>query len=272
MMAATLQEASGGRFLLGIGAGAEQFLGWAGIPRTAPLATTMAAVVTVRALLGHDDADRGLLPAWAQEQTDAALKFPLARPVPVYVGAMGPRMLTMAGAHADGVLPLLYPPERFAVARASVLAGAAPAGRQVDLPACFWVSLSADPGRARDALAEKLAYYGPSFSAPMLAAAGLKPADFDQAARLAHTGQRAAALIDDRMLSLGIAGDAAEVIARCRVLHAIGARHLSFGPPLGPDPVAAIDLLGSQVLPALRDFPERSGADARPAHEGPGMW
>ena len=75
-----------------------------------------------------------------------------------------------------------------------------------------------------------------------------------------------------RSLSLGIAGDAAEVIARCRVLPAIGARHLSFGPPLGPDPVAAIDLLGSQVLPALRDFPERSGADARPTHEGPGRW
>jgi 5,10-methylenetetrahydromethanopterin reductase len=153
-----------------------------------------------------------------------------------------------------------------------VLAGAAPAGREVDVPARFWVSLSADPGRARDALAEKLAYYGPSFSAPMLAEAGLQPADFDRAARLAHTGQPAAALIDDRMLSLGIAGDATEVIARCRVLLALGARHLSFGPPLGPDPVAAIGLLGSEVLPALKDFPERSGPDRGPADEEPGAW
>jgi 5,10-methylenetetrahydromethanopterin reductase len=96
MMAATLQEASGGRFLLGIGAGAEQFLSWAGIPRAAPLATTTAAVATVRALLGHHDVDRGLLPAWAREHADAALKFPLDRPVPVYVGAMGPRMLATA--------------------------------------------------------------------------------------------------------------------------------------------------------------------------------
>ncbi len=195
----------------------------------------MAAVATVRALLGHHDVDRGLLPTWAREHA-AALKFPLSRPVPVYVGAMGPRMLAMAGAHADGALPLLYPPERFAAARASVLAGAAPAGRQVDLPACFWVSLSADPGRARDALAEKLAYYGPSFSAPMLAEAGLQPADFDRAARLAHTGQPAAALIDDRMLSLGIAGDAAEVIARCRVLLAIGGAAPVVRPSARPRP------------------------------------
>jgi hypothetical protein len=56
------------------------------------------------------------------------------------------------------------------------------------------------------------------------------------------------------------------------VLHTMGARHLSFGPPLGPDPVAAIGLLGSQVLPALRDLPERPGANPVPAHDGPGTW
>jgi 5,10-methylenetetrahydromethanopterin reductase len=267
MMAATLQEASGGRFLLGIGAGAAEFLGWAGIARTAPLATTRAAVVTLRALLGHPDADRSLLPAWAREDT-AALKFPLARPVPVYVGAMGPRMLAMAGAHADGALPLLYPPETYAAARAAVASGAQGAARaagSVDVPACFWVSLSDDPARARGALAEKLAYYGASFAAPLLAEAGLAPGDFAAAARLAHHGQPAAALIDDRMLSLGIAGDAGDVLSRCRALLALGASHLSFGPPLGPDPVTAIGLLGEHVLPALRALP---GPDAAAADAG----
>jgi 5,10-methylenetetrahydromethanopterin reductase len=172
-------------------------------------------------------------------------------------------MLAMAGAHADGALPLLYPPETYAAARAAVAAGAAPTGRDVDLPACFWVSLSDDPAAARDALAEKLAYYGPSFGAELLTAAGLRPEDFEAAARLAHAGQSAAALIDDRMLSLGIAGDAAGVIARCQGLRAMGAEHLSFGPPLGPDPVAAIGRLGDSVLPALRVPPAPgSGQDA----------
>ena len=45
----------------------------------------------------------------------------------------------------------------------------------------------------------------------------------------------------------------ADVVARCRMLVRMGARHLSFGPPLGPDPVAAIRLLGDQVLPALME-------------------
>jgi 5,10-methylenetetrahydromethanopterin reductase len=167
---------------------------------------------------------------------------------------MGPKMLQMAGRYADGVLPLAYPPEYYAIARRQVLAGVAAAGRaagEVDLPACFWVSLSDDAAAGRAALAEKLAYYGPSISAPMLAMAGLEPEDFAPAARLAHDGRGAAELIDDRMLSLGVAGDAGDVVARCRVLRRLGASHLSFGPPLGPDPVAAIRLLGKEVLPVL---------------------
>jgi 5,10-methylenetetrahydromethanopterin reductase len=256
MLAATMQEVSGGRFLLGLGAGSEEFLGWAGITRARPLATTRTALVGLRALLGHSDVDRSLLPEWFG--ADSVLRFPLSRPVPVYVGAMGPQMLEMAGRHADGVLQLLFPPERYALARRHVMAGVAYSRRDVDLPACFWVSLSDDAAAARAALAEKLAYYGPSISAPMLAAAGLRPQDFAAAARLAHGGHGAAQLIDDRMLALGVAGSAADVLARCRVLCRLGARHLSFGPPLGPDPVTAIRLLGDQVLPALVSSPEEA--------------
>ena len=169
----------------GSSAGSAEFLGWAGLARTAPLATTASAVVTLRFLLGHADTDPALVAPWAREPA-AALKFPLGPPVPVYVGAMGPKMLAMAGEHADGALPLLYPPETYAAARAAVLSGAdaAPPGRALDIPACFWVSLSDDPARARAALAEKLAYYGPSFAAPLLAQAGLAPGDFAAAAAL----------------------------------------------------------------------------------------
>jgi 5,10-methylenetetrahydromethanopterin reductase len=249
MAAATAQEVSGGRFALGLGAGAEQFLGWAGLTRPQPLTVTRTALVVLRALLGHGDVDQALLPEWFGP--DSVLRFPVEQPVPVYVGAMGPKMLAMAGRHADGVLPLLYPPERYATVRPQVLLGAQ--GRDVDLPACFWVSVSDDGAAARAALAEKLAYYGPSIPAAVLAETGLRPQDFAPAAELAQRGRAAAALIDDRMLSLGVAGDVADVLARCRTLTQLGARHLSFGPPLGPDPVAAVRLLGEQVLPALQE-------------------
>ncbi len=255
MVAATLAEVSAGRFLLGVGAGSEEFLGWAGLPRPRPLANTAHAVAALRRLLGHADVSDADLPDWFGDHS--VLRFEQDGPVPVYVGGMAPRMLGMAGRLADGALPLLYPPEHYATARAQVYAGLQEAGRDpdvFDLPACIWVSLSDDGAAGRAALAEKLAYYGPSISPYLLAEVGLRPEDFLPAAALAQRGRgaEAAALIEDRMLVLGIAGDESDVVDRCRSLQALGADHLSFGPPLGPDPLEAVRILGERVMPALR--------------------
>jgi 5,10-methylenetetrahydromethanopterin reductase len=259
MHAATLQELTGGRFLLGLGAGAEEFLGWAGIPRPRPLGTTREAILACRTLLRRDrPADEPALSGGGW-RAGGYLRWP-GEPVPVYLGAMGPRMTELAGEIADGVLALSYPPERAAVSARAVREAARAAGRDpdlLDIPACFWVSVDDDLERARAELATKLAYYGASISAPLLAEAGLRPEDFAPAARaLEIDGPEAAArLITDEMLALGIAGDADVVTARCRGLLAAGATHLSFGPPLGPDPVAAVALLGEAVLPQLRATP-----------------
>jgi len=254
MMAATLAEISAGRFLLGIGAGSEEFLGWAGLDRPRPLTNTAYAVAALRRMLGHLDVAQADLPPWFGDHS--VLRFEQYGPVPVYVGGMAPKMLGMAGRLADGALPLLYPPEHYVVAREQVYAGLRQAGRDpaaFDLPACIWVSLSHNRLQARRALAEKLAYYGPSISGYLLAEVGLRPEDFLPAAALAQRGRgmEAAKLIEERMLVLGIAGDEAEVTRRCRSLQALGANHLSFGPPLGPDPLEAVRILGERVVPAL---------------------
>ena len=270
MVAATLAEVSDGRFLLGVGAGSAEFLQWAGLGRERPLGTTAVAVAALRRMLGHVDVADADLPPWFGEHS--ALQFRLAAPVPVYVGGMAPKMLAMAGRLADGALPLLYPPEHYPTARGQVYAGLQAAGRDpadFDLPACIWVSLSDDARAARAALAEKLAYYGPSISPYLLAEAGLTPADFAPAAALAQRGRaaEAVALIDDRMLLLGVAGDEDDVLQRCRSLRALGAGHLSFGPPLGPDPLAAVRILGERVMPAL-DRPTGDLVPPMPATEG----
>lgn len=255
MIAATAQEVSGGRFVLGMGAGAEEFLGWAGIERTKPLTTTLQAVAAVRSMLGHADVVETDLPAWWND--NAALRFAVDVPVPVYVGTMGPKMTQMAGRSADGALPLLYPPEHFAQARDDIMIGLNAAGRDradFDLPACVWVSVSEDATAARRELAKKLAYFGPSISPILLAKAGLTPEEFMPAAELAMAGKLtdAVELIDERMLSLGIAGSPAEIVDRSRSLMRLGATHLSFGPPLGPTAVEGVRLLGAEVLPVLR--------------------
>ncbi len=168
-------------------------------------------------------------------------------------------MRRLSGRVADGALPLLYPPELFRSARADIVGALIEAGRSptaFDLPACIWVSVG-EPEAARRALAEKLAYYGPSISAAQLSSAGLTPADFEPAAKLAHTGdvKSAVHLISEQMLSLGVAGSVDDVVGRCLGLQEMGAEHISFGPPLGPDVLDAVELLGREVVPALGGRP-----------------
>ena len=60
------------------------------------------------------------------------------------------------------------------------------------------------------------------------------------------------AMVSPAMLRIGVVGTGRELIPRLEHLVELGAKHLSFGPPLGPDPFEAIDVLAREVLPHFR--------------------
>lgn len=259
MAAATLDELSGGRALLGFGAGAADFLRWVGIEQQRPLAVVRDSLAALDALLRNQRPSSVLrrpssVAAWTPE---AYLRFPTRR-VPIYLGAMSPNMLRLMGEQAEGGLPLLFPPEHLTEVLGYVREGAASVGRdlaEVDVAACVWCSVSDDREAARAALRAKIAYYGHAFSPLILARLGLTHADFEAIERLVQTEgdlEAAATLVTDQMLQVGLVGTAADLIPRLEGLVEAGARHLSFGPPLGPDPLAAIQGLGRDVLPYFR--------------------
>jgi 5,10-methylenetetrahydromethanopterin reductase len=248
MIAASLQELSGGRFNLGIGAGADRFMKWAGLEPRPPVTRTRAALLELRSLF------KGQTPAGFTPQ--GRLWAP-PHEIPIYVGAMGTRMLQLAGELADGALPLLLPPARFAAASESISRGAQQSGRHLDsldIAACVWCSIADDPAAARRAMAVKIAYYGASFAPEVLAGASLSTEDFAEieVALANRQVEDAVALVTPAMLGLGIVGSAGDVVEQCAPLISAGAKHVSFGPPLGPSPEEAVAVLGSQVLPALR--------------------
>lgn len=264
MLAATLNEASNGRFLLGISAGAAEFLDWIGIKHEKPLGALRESVAAIRQLLRGDRAAvSGEFLRWSD---DAYLRFAdqSGKPdIPIYIGGMGPRMLALAGEIADGALPLLFPPERYYPAREQVDCGLAlrDATPPFDFAACVWVSASRDRRAARHALAQKVAYYGGAMNSALLADLGLSKRDFEPVTRALIVRRDEAAAIDlvtDEMLRIGVMGNAAEIIERLEPLVADGATHLSFGPPLGPDLREVLTIL-SEVI---RHFARANDAGA----------
>lgn len=256
MMAATLDELSGGRFNLGLAAGAGEFLKWIGVAQERPRTALVESVRAINALLSGARAPLdGEFLRWTGE---AYLRFTPRRRTPIYIGAMSPNMLRAIGEVADGGLPLLFPPEHYATVIPYLAEGAARAGRAVDaidVAACIWCSISDDRAAAEDALREKVAYYGHAMSPLIWERLGLTRADFapiEQAIMAENDVRKAKALVTPPMLRVGVAGTARDLIARLEGLAAMGARHLSFGPPLGPDPLAAIETLGREVLPHFR--------------------
>jgi len=253
MAAATLDELSGGRALLGISSGADDFLGWVGIRAEHPVTVVSETIGALRRLFdGTAEHPTGrFLGEWSNE---AYLRF-AARRIPIYVGAMSPRMLGLIGSHADGGLPLLFPPEDFAEALGHIRQGAVAAARdlsEVDVAACIWCSVASDRRSAERALREKIAYYGHALSARILDRLGVARAEFDpiqRAMMVDRDPERAMAMVTPKMLRIGVVGSADDLIPRLEGLVASGARHLSFGPPLGPDPLQALDVLGRHVLP-----------------------
>ena len=258
MLAATLDELSGGRFNLGLSAGAGDFLSWVGIEASQPRTAVVESVEVIRLLLDGQRVEyQGKFLRWTEE---AYLRFPAHRRVPVYIGAMSPRMLGEIGRIADGGLPLLFPPEHYQTVLPYIRDGAASAGRstdEIDVAACIWCSISDDKDRAEDALKEKIAYYGYALSPMILDQLQLTRADFEPVARAVmvdndiHTAKT---LVTEAMLHIGIAGTSRDLIARLETLVQMGVNHISLGPPLGPDIDEAIQVLGRDVLPYFRTY------------------
>ena len=253
MLAVTLDELSGGRFNLGLSAGAPDFIRWLGMPYDRPRSLTVEAIAAINRLTSNQAAAcAGEVLRWTEE---ARLRFASRRRVPIYLGAMSPKMLEEIGAVADGGLPLLFPPEHYQAVMPYIQRGLARAGRsasEVDVAACIWCSISSDRQAAEAALADKIAYYGYAMSPMILTQLGLAQADFAplwQACHVEGDMEKARSMVTAPMLKIGIAGATGYLIKRLEGLARLGLRHMSLGPPLGPDILAAIEAIGRDVIP-----------------------
>jgi alkanesulfonate monooxygenase SsuD/methylene tetrahydromethanopterin reductase-like flavin-dependent oxidoreductase (luciferase family) len=231
-----VQELSGGRLLLGLGAGP---------PGPGALQRVRDAVRSLRADFAGRPADDGFVLALAME-----------RPPPIWLAALGDRMVRLAGEIADGVLLNWCTPARVERARELLEEGARAAGRAPDevvvgvyLRAC----LDHEDEVALEALREPAGQYAsmPHYRRQM---DDMGLGELANAAAEA-TGRGALADVPERLVrELCLLGDPEAAVLRVQAYRAAGADLPIIYPVPAREPVSSImgTLLALAPQPAIQ--------------------
>jgi F420-dependent oxidoreductase-like protein len=168
MTAATIDQLSGGRMLLGLGTSGPQVSeGWHGVRFPKQVERTRDYVAVVRMALAHKKVEYHgeTLELPLPNGPGKVLKLtirPVQENIPIYLAVLGPKNVALAGEIADGWLPVFFSPENVSKLRAPLEEGAARAGRTLDdfrIAPSVTVMISDDIANARDAMRPMLALY-----------------------------------------------------------------------------------------------------------------
>jgi F420-dependent oxidoreductase-like protein len=244
--AATLDERSHGRMLLGLGPSGPQVVEhWHGVPFSRPLRRTREYIEIIDRILRREPLNyEGEV---FKLQRGFTLRFrPPREHIPIYIGSLGPKNIALAGELADGILPVYWPSQDYPELRAQLDAASTAAGRtagSVQIAPYITAAIILDEREreiARRKARQPVAFYVGrmgTFYAEMLAHHGF--ADEVAAIKKGWEQGQASALdaVSDRMLdATAIVGTPAEMVAQLREWQALGVDEpLISLPPGGPD-------------------------------------
>ncbi len=161
MATATLEELSNGRAMLGIGSsGASVIERWHGLHFQQPFTRLRECVAIIRQILSGERVNfDGKV--FHVSNFRLAMQAP-TRKIPIYLAAMSPQMLQLAGEIADGALLYLNPLAKMPEAIAEIQKGAEKANRpagSVDVAAFLPTIVTEQPELGKQLVARVIAYY-----------------------------------------------------------------------------------------------------------------
>jgi F420-dependent oxidoreductase-like protein len=168
MTAATIDQLSSGRMLLGLGTSGPQVSeGWHGVRFPRQVERTRDYIAVVRMALAHKKVEYHgeTMDLPLPDGPGKVLKLtirPVQDSIPIYLAVLGPKNVALAGEIADGWLPVFFSPEHVSRLKVPLEEGAARAGRTLDnfaIAPNVNVMISDDVASARDAMRPILALY-----------------------------------------------------------------------------------------------------------------
>lgn len=127
--ALTLQHTTKGRFILGLGAGERENTEPYGLSVARSVTRFEEALKVIRLLWSSREPVEHEGEFFRLKGAALSLRPYLKRPPPIWIAAMGPRMLEIAGRYGDGWIPHTLSPRRYATSLARIRGAAAAAGR-----------------------------------------------------------------------------------------------------------------------------------------------
>ena len=254
MAAASLNHLAPGRFALGLGLSSKTIVEqWHGLSFSPALGQIREAVEIVRQVASGERVNHE--GKFYRVKNFRLTSPPPAAPVRVYLAALGPEMLELAGEIADGVLLNWIPPEAVPASITHLETGARRAGRTLDgfeIASFVRTCVTDDATAARETLARDITGYATvDVYASFFRTAGY-PDEVAAVGAAWASGDRAGAVkrVSPRMLDgLGVVGDEAFCRGRIAEFAASGLTQpviVPFAPP-GADRAA--------LLRTLRSFP-----------------
>jgi 5,10-methylenetetrahydromethanopterin reductase len=247
---ATLDEASGGRALFGVGPGDPSTLRNLGLSDGRGLRPVLEAFRIARRLWDGDRVDHD----GTFEAADAGLNYrpPQGADIPVLVGGEGPHMCRMAAKHADGLLFNGSHPADLGWARDRVEEGLSQRSDSrggFQLLAYASVSVAENADAAREAARPAVAFIAAGAAPPVLDRHGIDADTAEAIGDRISAGEFSAAFeaVTPAMIdAFCIAGTPADVADRGEAIleHADG---IVVGSPLGPDLEDAVDLAATAL-------------------------
>jgi len=253
---ASLNEIAPGRVICGLGAGDKTTMKMVNIKQTNPLSTIREAVQIIREVSSGKDIE---FEGENFNISGAKLNFRIASPVPIFIGAQGPKMLMLAGEIGDGVLINAASPKDVKNALTFIRQGAENAEKQMkgdlDIGAYTSFSVAQNMEKAKKAVAPVVAYIVAGCPEIILERHGISTENSNKIREAIVHGKwkEVFSYVTPEMVeAFSICGTPEVCIEKIDKLLKLGITQLVVGSPIGPHIRKSINTIAAEIFPHFK--------------------
>ena len=252
---ASLNEIAPGRVVCGLGAGDKTTLGMVNVKQQSPLSAVRESVQIIRSITSNREVS---LDGKVFGIHGARLNFSISNEVPIYVGAQGPKMLTLAAMIGDGVLVNASHPKDIEYAFQNIRKGIEKAGKKpedVDVAAYTSFSVHRKAEKAVKAAIPIVAFIVAGSPATVLERHGIDPREAKKILEAIHQEnwkEVFSSVTTEMVEAFSVCGTPEECVEKIVKLEKLGVTQFVMGSPVGPRMRKAIQTVRNEIMPHFK--------------------